>query len=89
MFKVTEAEVTNKTYIFTTLEDYFGLNNPILQSGETTIKSDYIRQKRNDMSKAFRNMMFTSLYKRKQLSEEVDTKKTDKKYKSKKEKYIL
>lgn len=78
--------MSNKTYIFTTLEDFFGLNNPILQTGEKTIRSEFIKQKRNEMSKAFRNMMFTSLYKRKQLSEEVDTKKTDKKYKSKKEK---
>ena len=84
LFKVTEAEVTNKTYIFITLEDFFGLNNPILQTSENTIKSDYIKMKREDMAKQFRELMLTSLTKRNQLSSESETKKA-KKFTPKKE----
>ena len=78
LFKVTESEVTNKTYIFTSLEDFFGLNNPLINQNEKTINSDYLKGQRTVMTNSFREMMFTSVEKRDQLSKESETKKAKK-----------
>lgn len=75
LFKVTESEVTNHTYIFTTLEDYFGLNNPLLQSSENTISNEYLKKKRQEMVNQFTKLMFTSVNKRDEMSKEESKKK--------------
>ena len=75
LFKITEAEVTNQTYIFTTLEDYFGLNNPLLQSSENTILNDFLKKKRQEMVENFKSLMFTSVNKRDEMSKEETKKK--------------
>lgn len=75
LFKVTEAGVSNQTYIFTTLEDYFGLNNPLLQCSENTIKNDYLKAKKNQMVDEFKSLMFTSVIKRDEMSKEETKKK--------------
>lgn len=85
MIKITDTDVTNKIYVFATLEDYFGLNNPILQVSKETVSSEYIKEKQEKLTKEFRELMFSSVSKRDQLSKEENTK-TAKKYDPKKDK---
>lgn len=75
MFKITEAEVSNQTYIFATLEDYFGFNNPLLEASDNIIKSEYLKKKKSDMKNAFTELMFTSVNKRNEMSKEETKKK--------------
>jgi len=85
LIKITDAEVINKVYLFATLEDFFGLNNPILQASKETVNSEYIKKKQEKMTKEFRALMFSSVTKRDQLSKEAENIKT-KKFDPKKDK---
>jgi GTPase SAR1 family protein len=76
LFNLNEYDVKNKTYVMLTLEDMFGINNPLLQSHESTITSSYLKEKRTEMSATFQKLMFTSVEKRDKLSAESEKKKT-------------
>lgn len=52
----------------------FGFNNPILQVPENFLKNPQLVEKRKKMVEEFHNIMFTSLKKRDQLSEEQNKK---------------
>mmetsp|Transcript_38508 Transcript_38508/g.39935 ORF Transcript_38508/g.39935 Transcript_38508/m.39935 type:complete len:246 (+) Transcript_38508:1-738(+) len=68
-----------------TLEDFYGLNNPILQTNTDLVKSDYLKTKKESMTNSFRDLMFTSVKKRDELSREVENLKS-KKFDPKKDK---
>ena len=90
LVKITDAEVSSKIYILATLEDFFGLNNPILKP-ENTTNSEYILKKKEKMTESFRQLMFTSVKKRDELSKEAENIKS-KKFDTKKDKdpkYLL
>jgi hypothetical protein len=59
-------------------KDSFGFNNPILQIPENFLKNPALKEKRQRMVDDFQNILFTSLKKRVQLSEEQNKKKTTK-----------
>lgn len=71
LFNLTEYEVKTKTYVMVTLEDMFGLNNPLLQTPDNLITSNVLKEKRKTMSENFKNIMFTSTEKRTKLSNEL------------------
>jgi GTPase SAR1 family protein len=70
LFNLNEYEVQEKTYVMVTLEDMFGLNNPLLQTPIELMTSAPLREKREYLSTVFKDMMFTSLYKRDRMSSE-------------------
>jgi GTPase SAR1 family protein len=70
LFNLSDREIKQKNHVMVTLEDMFGLNNPLLQTPEQLITSNEQAIQRNEMTKIFRDIMFTSSEKRKQLSTE-------------------
>jgi hypothetical protein len=51
------------------------VNNALLQTKESIIKSEYLKERRKDMASSFRDLMFTSMDKKEALSREQETKK--------------
>jgi GTPase SAR1 family protein len=82
LFNLSEREIKQKTYVMVTLEDMFGIDNPLLQTPDELITSQEQKDKRSYMSQVFKDIMFTSTEKRKQLS--TESKKVSKNVGSKK-----
>ena len=66
LFNLSEIQV--KRYAIVVLEDVFGLNNPLLQTFDSLITSEDQKLKKNEMTKIFKDIMFTSMEQRKALS---------------------
>lgn len=62
--------------MFVTLEDFFGFNNPLLQTDEN-VKSDYIKETKKYMTDEFKKLMFTAMIKKNE-SHENENKKSKK-----------
>jgi GTPase SAR1 family protein len=63
LMKIGEEEGKDIQYVNIIFEDVFGLNNPLLQTGEDSIKSNKLIEKRKKMVHEFKSIMFTSLKK--------------------------
>jgi GTPase SAR1 family protein len=87
LFSLNEYEVKERTYVMVTLEDIFGLNNPLLQTPVELITSSVLREKRENLSNIFKDIMFTSMQKRDKLA--TESKKLRKEKKNKNLKYEL
>lgn len=70
LFNLNEYEVRDKTFVMVTLEDMFGINNPLLQTPENLLTSSEQRERRKAMAETFKKIMFTSNEKRNKISEE-------------------
>lgn len=71
LFNLNEYEIREKTHVAVTLEDMFGLNNPLLQTPDNLITSAEQKEQRAMMTSVFKEIMFTSTEKRKLLSNEL------------------
>ena len=71
LFNLSEFDIKEKTYVMVTLEDMFGLNNPLLQTPENLITSNEQLEQRAHMTDIFKKIMFTSSDKRKALSTDL------------------
>lgn len=76
LFNLNEYDVKTKTYVMLTLEDIFGINNPLLQTPESLVTSEIQKERRKQMTHSFQKLMFTSVDKRDKVSNEQDKKKT-------------
>ena len=65
---LNEEEVVQKTYINLIIQDTFGLNNPILDKPPELLTSKILKDKREQMTKQFRDLMFTSNEMRNKIS---------------------
>lgn len=65
---LNEEEVVQKTYINLIIQDTFGLDNPILSKPPELIRSQVLRDKRELMTKQWRDLMFTSNEMRNKMS---------------------
>jgi GTPase SAR1 family protein len=65
---LTEEDIAQKTYVNLTVQDTFGLNNSLLNKLPELITSQVLREKRDHMTKIFKDIMFTSNEKRKKIS---------------------
>jgi hypothetical protein len=70
LFNLSDDDSKDKTYIELILEDVFGLNNPLLQTQESLIKSKTLLDKRKKMVEDFKNVMMTSQNKKSQMDEQ-------------------
>jgi GTPase SAR1 family protein len=87
LFSLNEYEVKERTYVMVTLEDTFGLNNPLLQTPAELMTSSVLKEKREYLSNIFKDIMFTSMQKRDKLANEQ--KKIKKEKRSKNLKYEI
>ncbi len=77
LFNLSDAEIKQKTYVMLTLEDTFGLDNPLLQTPESLITSQFLREKRHKMADVFKDIMFSSNERRAKLSKDNKKSKKD------------
>lgn len=63
--------------MFVTLEDFFGFNNPLLQTDDN-VKSEYIKDTKKYMTEEFKKVMFTAMNKKNELCQESENKKNKK-----------
>jgi GTPase SAR1 family protein len=70
LFNLNDDDVKTKTFVMVTLEDMFGINNPLLSTPVSLINSSVLKEKRELMSENFKKIMFTSMEKRNKLSTE-------------------
>jgi len=82
LFNLNEEDVKDRTYVELMIEDVFGFNNPILQIPESFLKNARLKDKRQKMVNEFQDILFTSLKKRIQMSEENNKKKAQKIHKT-------
>jgi GTPase SAR1 family protein len=68
LFNLNDVEVKEKTFAMVTLEDTFGLNNPLLQTPEHLLSSQDQILQRKLMAQTFKDIMFTSTLKRDKIS---------------------
>ena len=54
LFNLSDREIKQKNYVMVTLEDMFGLNNPLLQTPEQLITSTEQGAQRAQMTKIFK-----------------------------------
>lgn len=63
LLKIGEEEGKDIQFVNVVFEDVFGLNNPLLQTPEESIKSNKLIEKRKKMVQEFKSILFTSVKK--------------------------
>jgi len=78
LYNISDLELKEKTFVMLTLQDFFGFNNPLLQTQEEFVTSKKQGVHRKYMADAIKEIMFTSNERRKKLNELLKKTKKDK-----------